>query len=393
MRYALLIPDGAADRPHPSLGGKTPLEVAHLPHFHQLAREGCLGRTLTVPDSLPPGSDVANLSVLGYDPKISYTGRAPLEAASLGIELGPDEVIFRANLVTIEDGRMKDYSGGAISTEDGRLLITELSHRMGIDGVRLYAGVGYRHLCVFEKMAEAIPDRPPPHDITGCCIEDYPPQGPHAARLLEVETRSRLLLPELPTNKRRIAEGHLPITQLWLWGGGVMPKLVSFAERYGLSGGIISAVDLLKGIAKLIGLEILIVPGATGYYDTNYAGKGEAAILCLSQKPFVAIHVEAPDEAGHHGDAREKIRALENIDRWILGPLLREGNEKGDLRILCLPDHATPLEVKTHTREPVPYALWGPGIPATKAKAFTERESAQAPVLPATDLMAMLLRQ
>ncbi len=396
MRYALIIPDGAADRPHPEYGGRTALEAADIPGMHRLAREGRLGLAKSVPDGMKPGSDVANLSLLGYDPADCYTGRAPLEAASLGISLAPGEAVFRANTVCVVDGIMDDYAGGHITTEESHALILELDKKLGIPGVKLHPGVSYRHACVFADMAHAIADRTPPHDITGKPVAGHEPKGELAARLIEVEEKTIALLPDCAVNRQRVKDGKKPITQLWLWGGGVMPSLNKFEDKYGISGGLISAVDLLRGIATLAGLEVIHVVGATGYYDTNYKGKGEAALDCLKRHPFVAIHIEAPDEAGHNGHGKEKVRALGQIDKLIVQPMLEEADRAGDLRILCLPDHPTPLEIRTHSSDPIPFALWGPGIPSGGGKGFTEAaaeklvQSGKESLVLAPELMSLL---
>ncbi len=392
MRYAILIPDGAADQPFAGLGNRTALEAAHIPGMDRLARDGWLGLAATVPPGMKPGSDVANLSVLGYDPSQCYTGRAPLEAAAMGVELKPGEAVFRANTVTVSQGIMRDYSAGHISTAESRAMVGRLAGELGISGVKLYPGISYRHLCVMQDMAGNIPGRTPPHDIIDKPVDAHQPRGELAGRLVEVEARSMELLAGYPENQMRRETGKPMVTQLWLWGGGVMPSLRSFEELYGLRGGVISAVDLLKGIGKLAGLEVIEVQGATGYYDTDYAAKAEAALEFLGRGDLVLIHVEAPDEAGHNGHAREKVRALESIDSLILQPLLAEADAKGDLRILCMPDHPTPLEIRTHTGAPVPFAMWGPGIRPEGAERFTEAAAAQPAVDPvqAHDLIRML---
>jgi len=317
MRYILLIPDGAPDQPHQVYGGKTALEIANIPHFHRLAREGRFGQAQTVPNHMSPGSDIANLSLLGYAPDKFYTGRAPLEAASIGITLKDNEAVFRANTVIIEDLIMKDYSGGHITSAESRPMISRFANEVRMVGAMIYPGTSYRHLCVFENMPQ-IPTRTPPHDITNADVQNHNPVGEHAYRLLELEALSREWFLQDSINQSR----KQPITQLWLWGGGTMPHLPQFNDVHGVSGALISAVDLLKGIARLSGLEVIQVEGATGYYDTNFSGKAEAAIQALKNHPFVAIHVEAPDEAGHNGHGNEKIKALENIDSLILKPLL-----------------------------------------------------------------------
>lgn len=391
MRYALVIPDGAADRPHPDLDGRTPLEAATLPAMDRMAREGYAGRAVTVPEGMPPGSDVANLALLGYNPSACYTGRAPLEAAALGIELGPDQAVFRANTVTLTDGRMVDYAAGHIPTEQSRRLIEEMTERLDLPGVHLHPGVAYRHLAVFDAMARCIPERSPPHDILDQPAGAHHPVGGAAQRLLALEARTVQLLAQHPINETRRAAGEPEVTQLWLWGGGVMPELPPFVERWGVRGGLISAVDLLRGIAALAGLERIDVPGATGYYDTDYAGKGRAALACLARAPYVCVHVEAPDEAGHAGDAAEKVRALEAIDREIVAPLLAEAEASGDLRVLVSPDHATPLAFRTHDRDPVPFALWGAEVEAAPAEAYTESALADRAPIHGVDLMPLLM--
>lgn len=377
MRYALVIPDGAADRPFDALGGRTPLEAADLPHFRRVAREGCLGLANNVPEGMSPGSDVACLSLMGYDPRAVLTGRAALEAASRGVVVPDGDAVFRANLVTVEDGVMKDYSAGHIDDDSARELVVGLDAALGIDGVRLYPGVGYRHLCVIEAMAGRIPSRKPPHDIMDLPTGDYDPVGEFASWLLEIERASEAYFRDAPANRRRVAEGHAPVSRLWLWGGATPMTLEPFARKFGVEGALVSAVDLMRGIAALAGLPLLAVPGITGYYDTNYAGKAEAALRSLAEKPFVCVHVEATDEAGHNGDAPAKVAALEAIDRHILAPLLAEAERTGDLRILVSPDHPTPLALRTHSSDPVPFAFWGPGVASNGAEAFTEAEAAR----------------
>lgn len=388
MKYAIIIPDGAADHPQPALGNRTPLEIAEIPNMHYLIQHGQAGRAATVPAGLAPGSDVANLSILGYDPALCYSGRAPLEAASLGISLQPGEAVFRANTVCIgEDGSMADFAGGHPTDAETVPLLHYLDEGMEIPGVKLHHGVSYRHLCVVPDMAGRIPATTPPHDITGKPAAPHLPQDELLNRIMR---RSAELLRDWPGNGLRRQKNKPPLSQLWLWGGGVMPSLKTYRELYDVSGAMISAVDLLRGIGRLAGLEILRVPGATAYYDTNYAGKGAAALSALERLDMVVVHVEAPDEAGHNGHPQEKVRALENIDRHIVAPLLRRAQEGGDMRILCLPDHPTPLELRTHCSEPVPYALYGPGILKRPAMRFTERAVAELPVIPGPQLPGLL---
>ncbi|MHC4884343.1 MAG: cofactor-independent phosphoglycerate mutase [Planctomycetota bacterium] len=380
MRYAIIIPDGAADRPRPGLGGKTPLEAARLTAIPKLAREGTILSAQTVPEGYPPGSDVANLSVLGYNPADCYTGRAPLEAASIGISLEPGQAVFRANTVTIEDGIMRDYAAGHVSTEEALACIAHVDAHLNIPGAKLHGGIQYRHACVLDDAAGRVGAATPPHDILEQPTEPHQPTGESAERLIAVMERSRELLADFEVNRRRIEAGKLPVTQLWLWGGGTMPSLASFHERYRVKGGVITAVDLIRGIGILADLEVIPVEGATGYYDTNYKGKAEAALDCLSRSDLVIVHMESPDEAGHNADEAEKVTALENIDRLVVAPILEEAERAGDIRILLMPDHPTPLELRTHTTDPVPACLWGPGFPAEGPDTFSE--AAIAPLAP-----------
>jgi len=392
MRYAIVIPDGAADTPRPELDNRTPLEAAEMPALTALVGEGSVLAARTVPPQMKPGSDVACLSVLGYDPAKVYTGRAPLEAAAMGISLGPGQAVFRANTVTIRDGVMADYAGGHIRTPEAAALVNRVNDALDIPGVRLQPGVQYRHACVLDDIADAIPETTPPHDILDQSIAEHLPRGPKADRLNAVMDRARALLADAPENAARLENDQAPITDLWLWGGGVMPRLETYADRYGLTGGLVSAVHLLKGIGTLAGLEIIDVPGATAYYDTDYAAKGRAALDCLQRLPFVAVHIEAPDEAGHNGDTTEKVRALERIDEHILAPLLDEGVRSGDLRLLVMPDHPTPIELRTHSAEPVPACLWGPGIRPSGGRRFSEDSALRSGVcVPAHTLLSTLI--
>lgn len=384
MRYALLIADGAADYPQDSLQGHTPLELAHKPAMDFMARNGCCGRARNVPEGLAPGSDVAALSILGYDARGCYSGRAPLEAAAQNIALTPTELAFRANTVVLKDGKMADFAGGHPKNADIFPVIDDINVKLNIPGVRLYHGVSYRHLCVIDTAVagqgenlDAIATTPP-HDISG---QEFAPHLPHSPLLNRIMERSEEVLREIKG----------PFTRLWLWGGGRMPRLDTYRDLYHLRGGMISAVDLLRGIASLAGLEVIKVDGATGFYDTNYAGKGQAALEFLKTHDFVVVHVEAPDEAGHNGDGKEKIRAIENFDKFIAAPLLEEARRAGDLRILCLPDHFTPLNLRTHSREPVPFILYGPGLPAVPADGFTENAVAGREVIPGMELVSKLL--
>jgi len=378
MKYAVLIGDGMADEPLEKYGGRTPLEVADIPNMREIARKGQTGLIRTIPPGMSPGSDVATLSVLGYDPKKYYSGRAPLEAAKLGIKLAPDEVAFRCNLITVEDERISDYAGGHITSDEARELVASLSRRMSTPTVKFYPGVGYRHICVMKGTDMVRAYCTPPHDVTGQPVKDHMPRGDGAALLADLMERSRELLQSHEVNKARLGRGQRPANMIWLWGQGVTPRMPSFKDRFGIEGSVISAVDLLNGIAKLVGLALVEVPGATGYYDTNYEGKGAYAIKSLEDKDFVLVHVEAPDEAGHNGDLDQKIRAIESFDRLVVGPLLRKLGEVPHSRLMVLPDHPTPIRLRTHTGDPVPFAWCGQGIPDSGAQGFNEREAASS---------------
>jgi 2,3-bisphosphoglycerate-independent phosphoglycerate mutase len=376
MKYAVLIGDGMADEPLEKLGGRTPLEVADIPNMREVARNGQTGLIRTIPPGMSPGSDVATLSVLGYDPRKYYTGRAPLEAAKLGIKLGPDEVAFRCNLITVEDERVADYAGGHITSDEAKELVASLSRQMSMPTVQFYSGVGYRHICVVKGTEMANVDCTPPHDVIGQPMKNHMPRGEGADLLADLMKRSREMLQSHEVNKARLSRGQRPANMIWLWGQGVTPRMPSFKDRFGVEGSVISAVDLLNGIARLVGLDLVEVPGATGYYDTNYEGKGAYAIKSLEEKDFVLVHVEAADEAGHNGDIDQKIRAIESFDHLVVGPLLRKLGEVPRSRLVVLPDHPTPIRLRTHTGDPVPFAWCGQGIPGSGAQGFSEREAA-----------------
>ncbi len=365
MKYVIILGDGMADYPQPSLGGKTPLMLAKKPTIDSLCKESEVGLCQTIPDGLKPGSDVANLSVLGYNPAEFYTGRSPLEAASIGIELKDTDVTARANLVTLsseeifEDKTMIDYSAGEISTADATELINYLVERLNDNQFKLYAGISYRHCLVVDKGVVAN-DLTPPHDITGQPVKGHLPTSEQGAKYLQLMKRSVELLKDHPINKKRIAQGKNPANSLWFWGEGTKPRLKSFEEKFGLKGGMISAVDLLKGIGKLTDMEVVEVDGATGNYDTNFSGKAQACLDALkSGLDFVYIHMEAPDECGHHGDAEHKIFSIEQIDKLVVGPIYQTLKASGEpFRLLILPDHPTPISTRTHCSNPVPYVLY-----------------------------------
>lgn len=356
-RYVVIVPDGMGDYPIPELGEKTILQKARIPNMDLLASKGVTGTVQTLPDGFPAGSDVANLSVLGFDPVKYYTGRAPLEAANIGVELKEGDIAYRCNLVTLEDGRMKDFSAGHISTAEAAELIHFLDKKIGRENASFYPGTSYRHLMVW-RGGEVAPVCTPPHDISGQEFTPYLPNGTGAVFLTSLIEKSQELLMGHPVNRKRIQINKSPATSIWLWGQGPRPSLPKFQDRYQLRGGIISAVDLLKGIGKYLGLEVINVPGATGYLDTNYAGKAEYALGALEHLEFVFIHIEAPDEAGHSGDFNAKIQAVENVDRLVVGRIIEGLKKFPNHNIMILPDHYTPISVKTHTSEPVPFCIF-----------------------------------
>jgi 2,3-bisphosphoglycerate-independent phosphoglycerate mutase len=371
MKYAIIVPDGAADEPLDELDGKTPLEAAHTPTIDGIAEQGRVGTVRNIPDSMPAGSDVAILSVLGYSPEEFYTGRAPLEAAAQGLEVSPDAWIFRCNLVTIIDGVMEDHSAGHISTEEGRSIIEKLQAVVAEDGVCFYPGVSYRHLMTIQ--ADLDVRTTPPHDILGQKAKDHVPAGKGAAKLCRLMDDGAKLLAEEEINVVRRELGENPATNIWLWGQGKMPQLPNFAERFGVRGAAITAVDLVRGLSRLIGWDVINVDGATGLVDTNYEGKAAAAVAALDTHDLVLVHLEGTDEAGHNADGKAKVRGLERIDEKIVAPILERLKAEGDeWRILVLPDHPTPCRLRTHTADPVPFAIAGKRMEHVFANPFTE---------------------
>lgn len=384
MKYVVFLGDGMADFPSEALAGKTPLELAHKPHMDEIARRGTLGLVKTVDDALSPGSDVANLSVLGYDPLKYYSGRSPLEALSIGVSLKNTDVTFRANLVTLSDEAefssktMVDYSAGEITTTEAAALIEYLQKNLVVPDFALHSGISYRHLLVWDGGTTDV-TLTPPHDISGKRVEGHLPKGKAGSVLLDIMKKSHELLSTHPINQDRIRRGLNPANSLWIWGEGTKPALDSFTEKYGVTGTMISAVDLLKGIACGTGMQIANVPGATGNIDTNFDGKAEAAIAALSAgQDFVYIHVEAPDECGHHGQADLKVRSIELIDEKIVGPVMAYLEESGeDYRVLLTPDHPTPLTLLTHVKNPVPFALYRRGQQNGSGLSYSEKNAEQ----------------
>jgi 2,3-bisphosphoglycerate-independent phosphoglycerate mutase len=381
-KYCIILGDGMADEPLAELSGLTPLEAAHTPNMDYIAREGAMGLLKTVPDGFAPGSDIANLSVLGYDPTVCYTGRGALEAVSMGISLGDDDVAYRCNLVTIDNAILDDFNAGHITSEEGAQLLASLNNHLS--GMVCHPGISYRNLLIVPGGQGC--ESTPPHDITGQPIRDYLPKGPDAERLLEAMRISTEVFATHPVNLDRIKRGKKPATSIWPWSGGKRPEMRSFQVLTGLSGGIISAVDLLNGIGTYAGMEIIKVPGATGFIDTDYQAKARYAIEALKRLDFLFIHVEAPDEAGHMGSIEEKVKAIERVDEMI-GTIMKEFNG----RIAVLPDHPTPIRIKTHTAEPVPFAILGKDKDDTTR--FSEKEGAKGMygLLAGTDLIPLLI--
>ncbi|MCX5678266.1 MAG: cofactor-independent phosphoglycerate mutase [Candidatus Omnitrophica bacterium] len=386
MKYAILVGDGMSDYPVPELGDKTPLDVAKIPNINDIVKNGMIGLVKTVPTGMKPASDIANLSIMGYDPKTYYTGRGPLEAANIGVELAEDEIAFRCNLITANNDTLADYSAGHISERESSILIKFLDEKLGSDRVKFYHGKSYRNLVVFKtRSPDGVTELmkiacTPPHDISGKSISKHLPRGRGAEALIKLMEESRGLLNGQEINKVRIDLKENPANMIWLWGQGTNPNMPSFKGLFGIDGAVISAVDLVNGIGKLIGLELINVPGATGYYDTNYQGKGAYAVECLKNKDFVFVHVEAPDEAGHNGEVREKIRAIENFDKYVVGAVWKYLQSVGDYRIMVLADHATPLAIKTHVSDPAPFVMAGTGVKHNGFSAYNETNAMAAKV-------------
>lgn len=377
MKYVIVLTDGCADLPIESLGGLTPLEKSITPNMDDFAEKGRLFLVKTVPESLKPGSDVANLSVMGYDPLKCYTGRSPLEAASIGVKLTDSQTAFRANLVTLsdeenyEDKTMLDYSAGEISTTESRELMEYIEKSLGGGDIHFYPGVSYRHLFVWNNAPKSF-TLTPPHDISDRKIKDYLPSDP---RILELMKESEKLLRDHPVNKKRVAEGKNPATSMWIWGEGTRPSLESFSDVYGKKAAVVSAVDLIKGIAILAGMQSIDVEGATGNIDTNFDGKAKAAAdaLLSGGNDLVYVHLEAPDECGHQGDAPGKTRSLELIDEKVIGYIKKRLDESGeDYAFMVLPDHPTPVSTKTHSRESIPCVMYKKGMDNKTGHKFTE---------------------
>lgn len=384
MKYVIIIPDGCADEPQIELDGQTPLEAAQTPAADAIAKRGVVGRANHTPTHLPAGSSVANMSLLGYDPIENYTGRAPLEAAAQGIELGDDDWCVRCNLVTVEDQTMKSFTAGHISSAEAKQLLATAQENVNDSRLEFIPGVSYRNLMMFR----ATPESPapfsnetratPPHDLSDKTVAEDFPRGPGSRLLCDLMNQSESWFAGHSVNQNRISQGQLPATNVWLWGLGRRPNLKTFKELHGIQGAMITAVDLLRGLAALIGWDRIEVPGATGYTDTDYAAKGQYAIEAIQKYDLVCVHVEAPDESSHEGDLAKKIKSLEEIDRQIIAPLLEHLDSQGEeFRILVTPDHPTFLSTKTHTHGDVPFTICGTGIEPDPNERYDEK-SAQA---------------
>ncbi len=386
MKLVIIIPDGCADYPLESLGGKTPLQASHVPAMDSIAAMGLVGRTDNVPLHFPAGSEVANMTLFGYDPNQYFTGRAPIEAAAQGISLGPKDWAVRCNLVTIQDQIMVDFTADHVSTEEARVLLNDLSKEAHLPRAEFVTGVSYRNLLILRgEEGATVPFTSDtrtraPHDLTDLPVVDDFPRGPGSDYLCQLMDLSHRVFADHAVNKDRIARGKKPVTNVWLWGIGKAPTLPSFKERFGLRGAMITAVDLLRGLAALIGWDRIEVEGATGYLDTNYRGKGAAAIEALKKYDVVCVHIEATDEASHEGRVDEKIKALESIDRDIVAPLLEALPSHGDYRILVMPDHPTPVSTKKHSHGFVPFAVCGTGIAKDQASRYDEVAASESSI-------------
>jgi len=382
MKFCIILGDGMADEPSRELSGKTPLEVADTPNMDLIAANGAMGMLKAVPEGFLPGSDIANLSILGYDPKIYYTGRGALEAASMGIKLGDSDIAYRCNLVTIRNGIMEDFNAGHISSAEGSALLNSLNNHLA--GMISYPGISYRNLLLLPDGRGA--DTTAPHDIVGSDISLYLPKGEDSKRLLQAMKISTEIFQTHEVNRIRIHEGKVPATGIWPWSGGKRPLMTPFESCFHLKGGIISAVDLLAGIGIYAGMEIIKVPGATGFIDTDYQAKARYAVEALKRLDFLFVHVEAPDEAGHMGNYREKIKAIEEIDKMI-GKIMNGY----DGRIAVLPDHPTPVRLKTHTSDPVPFAILGRDKDTTRSFSEKEGKLGMYGIIPGTSLIPLLI--
>ena len=393
MKYCIVIVDGAAGRPLPEREGKTSLELAYTPHLDALAGGGMVGIVRTVPPGMEPGSACACMSVLGYDPKVYYRGRAAIEARSMGIPVDEGEVVFRCNLVAVRDGKMWSYGSGHISTGEAKQLISALNETLGDDRIHFYPGVSYRHICKLKGQEDSLlAVCTPPHDIPDKPVAEYLPRGRGSELLRDLMKRSEAVLREHPVNIERRSRGEIPATTIWLfWGSGQVPEMPPFQQVYGLKGAMTSGVGLLQGLARMIGMEALDIPGVTDGLDNDYAAQVSGALSALDDHDVVVIHIEAPDEAAHAGSIDDKVEAIQRIDSEVMGRLRSWVGD--ELRLLVMPDHHTPIEMRTHTLEPVPSMLWGPGFISNGAKRFTEPEAEKTGLFiePGYNIMGMLI--
>lgn len=394
MKFALILPDGAADEPVDELNGRTPLMAATKPHMDWIAMNGRQGTVRTVPEGYLPASDVATLSVVGYDPRKYYTGRAPIEAAARRLSVGANDIVYRCNLVTIVDGAMEDFTAGHIRQQEAERLITDLNAKLGTDRISFHVGVGYRHLMVLRDAIGTKVEATPPHDIPGQPASKYLPRGKGSDEIRVLMERSQDILASHDVNAVRRELGESPATSIWLWGQGPMPKLDRFRDRFGLRGAGIGAVDLFRGVAVCVGWTLIDVPGATGFIDTNYKGKGQAAVAALDEYDMVAVHVEAPDEAGHMGECGEKVKAIEQIDEHVVGPVLEKLKTFDEWRVLVAPDHPTPIRHRTHTPDPPPFCMAGTHVRGVQQAPYNEDEARQSDlhVDPGHELMEYFLK-
>ena len=377
MKYCVLIMDGAAGWPVPDRGSLTALEIAATPNLDRLTKSGELGLTSTVPEGMEPSSACACMSLLGYDPKVYYRGRAAIEAVSMGVPVGPDDVVFRLNLVAVKGGSMWSYCAGHISNKEAAELVEELNRELGGDDIRFFAGVGYRHLLkITGHKVTALAECTPPHDISAQSVAEYLPRGRGSRRLRQLMNDSKAVLADHPVNLLRVARGQIPATQMWLfWGSGPIPSMPPFRQVFGVKSALTSGVDLLRGLGQMMGMTLLDIAGVTDNMQNDFAGQASGGLESLKNHDLVVIHVEAPDEAGHAGSIEEKVAAIEAIDREIIGRLLEYQGQP--LKLLVMPDHPTPVGCRTHVNEPVPFLIAGPGITPSGGERFTEKEAAR----------------
>jgi 2,3-bisphosphoglycerate-independent phosphoglycerate mutase len=395
MKHLLIIFDGMADEPLAELDGKTPMQVAKKPNMDEIARLGRIGSAITTPVGMTPGSDVTNMGILGFDPKAYYTGRGAIEAASLGIPVETSDAVFRTNLVATDGEKMIDSSGGHISTDEARQLIQTIDEKLATNVIKFYPGVSYRHIMVW-RGGSADVHCTAPYKIHGERVMEHLPEGDGDQKLRQMILDSFEILDNHPVNRRRKDEGHLPANMIWFWGESRPPAIPSFVKQFGMPGAVVAAVDLIKGLGQMVGLEVIEVPGATGYVDTNYLGKGQYAVEALKKYDFVWVHVEAPDEAGHESSIDKKIDAIGQCDEKVLGTILNGLKQSGeDARILLMPDHPTPIATGSHSSQPVPFILFDSAKPESNNLPFDERavHETKLAVDFAPNLMKMLLEQ